>query len=249
MNPWWLLLLFIARIVSAQSDDAVLLLQANTAYLNRDYNTARLLYEIVMQSGARDPGVYFNLGNIYYESGDLGRSLLNYRRAQQWWPRDADLSNNLALVRRERVDLQGEETGFTEGLAALTTGILSLSELSMLVAVSWVSWFALLAASILKSVWRYKLRSSVIVIGIILLLGLFLLGSRLDISLRHPAAVVVEPIVQVFTGPGEGYLELYQLHAAAEIYVWNTQNSWVQFALPDGRLGWMPLSAVELVQP
>jgi hypothetical protein len=43
-------------------------------------------------------------------------------------------------------------------------------------------------------------------------------------------------------------LELYQLHSAAEIYVWEMKNDWIQFALADGRLGWIPLQTVILLQ-
>jgi tetratricopeptide (TPR) repeat protein len=244
MREWFTVLLLITGVLSAQSDSSELLLQADTAYMTGDYETSQVLYETVIQEGIRDFRVYFNLGNAYYQSGDLGRALLNYRRAQEISPRDTDLGNNLVLIRKERLDLQGDETGFAEGLATLTTGGFNLSELSVVVFFMWAIWFILLGAAIFKTAWRYRLRTPLFFVGISLLTGLFLLGGRLA---THPPAVVIDEAVPVHSGPGEDYLELYQLHAAAEIYVWETKNDWVQFALTDGRLGWIPSKTVALV--
>ncbi len=250
MKVWWIaaILLVVTGVLSAQSDNIERQSQASTAYLAGDYETSQILYETIIQDGFRDFRIYFNLGNAYYESGDLGRALLNYRRAQEISPRDIDLGNNLARVRTERNDLQGDETGFTESLAALTIGVLNLAELSVLTLFIWIIWFVLLGAAIFKTVWLYNLRIPLIFVGIALLIGLCLLAGRLDTSRRHPPAVVTNEVITVHSGPGETYLELYQLHAAAEIYVWQMKDGWIQFALADGRLGWLPSSAVMIIQ-
>jgi tetratricopeptide (TPR) repeat protein len=249
MKRWFIaIILFVFGIASAQSDSFGLVLQANDAYMTGDYETAQALYEVIIQNGVRDFRVYFNLGNTYYQSGHLGRALLNYRRAQEILPRDADLGNNLARVRTERFDLLSDETGFGESLAALTTGILNLSELSVIVFFIWLFWFAMLGIATIKISWRTRMRPPLLLTGIVLLLGLFLLGGRLETSIRRPPAVVIDEVVQVRSGPGEAYLELYQLHAAAEVYVWETKKEWIQFALADGRLGWIPLKTITLIQ-
>jgi tetratricopeptide (TPR) repeat protein len=235
-------------LTTSQSDNAALIQQAAAAYTNGDYNTAQVLYEQVIQSGLRDPGLYFNLGNAYYESGDLGRALLNYRVVQQYWPRDADLNRNLALVLSERVDLQGDETALIEGLSALTIGIASFAELSVLVTGLWTSSFLLLAVVIFRTKWRERLRIPLSIVGIVLVFGLVLLGSRFYVEGLRQSGIVVQPSAQVRSGPGDQYLELYQLHSAAELHLWDTQYGWVRFALPDGRLGWLPAQAIEVVE-
>src|SRR5690242_19210137 len=114
MKQWCIVfLLFIAGITSAQLDSLGPVVQANDAYITGDYKTAQLLYEATIQDGVRDFRVYFNLANAYYQSGDMGRALLNYRRAQEIWPRDSELASNLARVRIERVDLLSDDTGFS----------------------------------------------------------------------------------------------------------------------------------------
>ena len=220
--------------------------RAEAAYSRGDYQTAIALYEEAL-TGTDNPALYFNLGNAYYESGDIGRALLNYRRAQLFWPRDTDLNRNLGLVLSDRVDLQGEETGFGEGLAASTMNLVTVTELSVTVAAIWVLWFVELGTVIFRPVWRQKLRISIVLTGLCLVIGLGLLGGRLYIMSFRPSGVIVDASVQVMSGPGKDYLELFELHAGAELHVWDERNDWLQFALPDGRLGWLPQSAVEYV--
>lgn len=249
MKTWFIAILLIGfGIVSAQSDSLDLVSQARAAYMIGDYKTSQALYEAIVQDGIRDFRVYFNLGNAYYQSGDLGRALLNYRRAQEIWPRDNDVGNNLAQVRMERLDLISDDTGFSESLAALTTGIFNLSELSVIVFFAWLVWFAGLAVCILRTEWWDRMRIPFLVSGVALMLGLVLFGGRLDTSLRHPIGIIIDEVIQVRSGPGESYLELYQLHAAAEVYVWAIKNDWVQFALADGRLGWIPSKTLTMIQ-
>jgi tetratricopeptide (TPR) repeat protein len=240
-------LLLWTNAAAAQSDPAALVQQANTAYKTGDYKTAQVLYEQAIQGGFRDPSLYFNLGNAYYESGDLGRALLNYRIVQQHWPRDADLNRNLALIWSERVDLQGDETGLVEGIAALTIGVATITEMSLLVALLWTTAFALLAVVIFQPKWRNRLRFPLIGLSIVLMVGLLLLGSRLYVEGLRQSGIVVQPVVPVRSGPGDQYLELYQLHSAAEVHLWDSQNGWVRFALPDGRLGWLPAQTLGIV--
>jgi tetratricopeptide (TPR) repeat protein len=236
-----------AQLAYAQADNADLIQQADSAYASGDYETAQTLYQQVIQSGVRDPAIFFNLGNAYYQSGDLGHALLNYRIVQQYWPRDPDLNRNIALVRAERTDLQIEETGFLEGLAALTTGIATLTELGLLVGAFWTTTFIALAWIIYQPRWRKRLRIPLLILGVILLAGLLLLIGRFQVEINQRQGVVVQSVTQVRSGPGDEYLQLYQLHSGAELHLWDMRDGWVRFALPDGRLGWLPAEAIGIV--
>ena len=67
---------------------------------NRDYNEGRYQKAIegylrLFDSGYVNGHLYYNLGNAYFRSGQLGRAILNYKRAELLIPRDADLNFNL----------------------------------------------------------------------------------------------------------------------------------------------------------
>lgn len=236
--------LVFAQFVAAQRDEID---RAAAAYQNGDYETAITLYETLVASGAQDGAVFFNLGNVYYQSGDLGHALVNYRRAQNLTPRDADLNVNMALSRARRLDIQGDETGLLESLGVLTTGVLTSIELGWITLALWTLWFGLLSAAVLRAQWRDALRAPLIILGVIALAGIVLLGSRLYVASSTPSAVVIESSVNAMSGPGDAYLELFQLHEAAELRLLDQRADWLRFALPDGRQGWIPRESVEPV--
>ncbi|HIE11941.1 MAG TPA: hypothetical protein EYP63_00690, partial [Desulfotomaculum sp.] len=55
--------------------------QANRLYEAGQYAEAAVAYQALVDAGAHDGRLYYNLGNAHYKSGDLGRAVLNYRRA------------------------------------------------------------------------------------------------------------------------------------------------------------------------
>jgi tetratricopeptide (TPR) repeat protein len=232
------------RLTSAQTD---VVTQANAAYQSGDYETAIGLYESLAAGGSFDGAIYFNLGNAYYQTGDLTRALLNYRRAQNWIPRDSDLNANMALIRVQRLDVQGDEIGLLESMSGLTSSTVTLTELGWIALVFWALWFVLLSGAILRKTWRDFLRPLLVVLAVVTMVGVILLGSRLFVTATAPAGVVVETSVTAMSGPGDTYLELFQLHTAAELRLWETNGDWVRVGLPDGRQGWIPRQSVELV--
>lgn len=220
-----------------------LLQKASTTYAAGDYASAVSLYEALVQDQVHDGQVYFNLGNAYYAMGDLGRALLNYRRAQEFIPRDDDVNLNIARVRNDRLDVEGDDTGILNTLASPTIGLVTLKELGWLTFGLWAACFALIFLRISRPRWREMLRIPLLVAAVILLTVAVLFGSRLYTTVAQPAAVVIEPTVQVMSGPGDSYLKHFIIHSGAEIRVLETRNDWIRFTLPDGRQGWIPAVA------
>ncbi len=242
-----LLCCFTLTIPASAQSDADTLRAANAAYENGDYPLAILLYETVITAGARDGVVYFNLGNSYYQSGDSGRALLNYRRAQNIMPRDLDLNINIARIRSERTDIQGDETALPDSLSALTSNTLTITEFGWLMLVLWALWFVILLVRILRPRWRSTLIVPLLAFGITLIIGIALFGSRLYVENYRPAAVVVAPITQVMSGPGDNYLGHFQIHIATELRILETRGEWTRFVLPDGRQGWILDETIEKI--
>lgn len=239
-----LLVLVPCYITLAQEEVAA---QAAAAYQAGDYDTAIRLYEALVAGGAQDGAVFYNLGAAYYGSGDFGKALVNYLRTQTFTPRDGDLNTNIALIRARRLDVQGDEAGLFESLSVLTSGILTLTELAWIAFAVWVLWFGLFSAAILQSRLREILRAPLLIIGVLTVISLLLLGSRLYVTASASSAVVIESTVQAMSGPGGEYLEIFQLHEAAELRVLDSRDDWIRVSLPDGRQGWIPREAVETV--
>lgn len=243
-----LLIWLIAGQGVGQGDNSLTIFtQANAAYENGDYAQAITLYHALENLFIEDAHVYYNLGNAYYQTGDIGRALVYYLRAQTLMPRDSDLIANIALVRAERVDIQSDETGILDGLAALTTGILQVVELAALVGLVWAFWCVVVTVFIVQRRWRETLRGPLLVVGAVVVFGGMLLVSRIYVAENHPAAVIIAARVQAMSGPGTDYLSLYPLYAAAEIRLMESRMGWVRFSLPDGRQGWLPEDVIMMV--
>ena len=69
------------------------------------YGQAILRYRSLIEDyGLDNVHTYYNLGNAYLLKGDVGRAILNYRRAERFDAADVDLQNNLRLARMRQLD-------------------------------------------------------------------------------------------------------------------------------------------------
>jgi tetratricopeptide (TPR) repeat protein len=243
-----LALLFVFVLVAqAQETPLDVMSQANTAYETGDYVTAIRLYENLLGQGIRDSSLFFNLGNAYYQTRDLGKTLVNYLRAQQLAPRDAELNTNLSLVRAQRLDIQGDAAAIIDNLVDLTTSALTTMELGWIALGLWALWFFLLSLLIIRPGWRSVMRAPLLILGVVALIGVFLFGSRLLSASSRAPAVIIAKTTPILSGPGEQYLVNFELHNAAEIRVLEIRDDWALFVLPDGRQGWIARDAFEFV--
>jgi tetratricopeptide (TPR) repeat protein len=77
---------------------------AHQLYESGQYAKAAEAYQQLVDQGYSDAALFYNLGNAYFKQGDIGRAILNYRRAERLHPRDPDTRANLELARSLAVD-------------------------------------------------------------------------------------------------------------------------------------------------
>jgi len=236
------LLLMMFSFTHGQENDA-----ARAAYESGDYAQAVRLYEARVAAGESSPALYYNLGSAYFESGDLGRALLNFLRAYARAPRDRDVNFAIAQVRGLRVDVQTEESGVWEQVAAVTDGILTTGELEILTLMVWAGLCAVAGVWIVRPVMRARLRPVMVGVAVGWGVLMILFVGRASVEGLRPKAVVTAFEAQVMSGPGAEYLPLYTLYAAAEVRVLDAQGGWVRFMLPDGQQGWLESGMLERV--
>ncbi|MCA9263793.1 MAG: hypothetical protein KDA60_08075, partial [Planctomycetales bacterium] len=78
--------------------------QITTAYQEattaEQYALVAQEYERLVGEAGESGGLYYNMGNAYLQSGDVGRAIAAYRKAQRYWPRNQSLAGNLAIAQR-----------------------------------------------------------------------------------------------------------------------------------------------------
>lgn len=244
--------LLVTRLALAQTGPgpAETMLAANRQYEAGRYAEAITGYEALRESGVEHGDLYFNLGNAYFKQGDLGRAILNYRRAHRLNPRDPDIAANLDFARAQRQDqFDAPPEGLLVRSIQTLENWLTLSEAALLALILWWLLVFLAALAIVLPRWRRSLRPALALVAFLLALGLVSNGNRLYRDWRSPPAVVVAGAVDVTSGPGsrQQYLLEFELHAGTEVRLLETRPGWRRVALPGDLQGWVPVDAVEPV--
>ena len=243
----------VAGVALAQAPSPTdLMAEANAQYERGEYADAAQQFEALIDSGYEDADLYYNLGNAYFKNGDLGRAVLNYLRAEELSPRDADIRANLDLARGRAVD-QVESAG--ESLFASMSNVArrwaTVGEMGVLSLLLWVASAIAIATLV---VWRAvprrtAVRNGAIVASSATLVTLLLLLSMLYANPNDDSAVVVESTLDVVSGPGQQYETEFTLHGGAQVRLVDSRQGWVRIALPgDDLQGWAPSNAVEAVR-
>ena len=238
-----------ATLRAASPGDVDAVAATNALYESGRYVEAALVYEQLIDRGYESGALYYNLGNAYFKQGDLGRAILNYRRAEKLYPRDADIRANLKIARDQRADVFEEAGGaFAIESTSNPTNRLTLDELALFTLAVWAV-LALLVLVLLFAKRRSVRKSAVyasVVVGLALLLSATVTGERWYSEGHDYEIVVVAEMVDVVSGPGTNYAQEFTLHGGSEARLLEQRGSWTRLSLPGGDLqGWVPSSAVE----
>jgi tetratricopeptide (TPR) repeat protein len=239
-----LLALLVSLPALAQSDGSPTeaMLAANQNYEAGQFAEAVAGYEALIKSGLQDGVLYYNLGNAYFKQGDLGRAILNYRRAQRLDPRDPDIMANLNVARAQTIDqIEVAPAGSLSNLIKIAEDWLTLREAANLAVALWL----LIALLALLAIFLPRLRRLAYIaiagLSLFLAVGLISMANRYYSEQRYPPAVIVAPEVNVTSGPGtsDQYLLEFSLHAGAEVHFLESRPGWRRIALPGDLQGWV----------
>ena len=214
------------------------------------YQKAALRFErITREGGVQNGKLYYNIGNAYFRMNDLGRAILNYRKAQQLIPNDPNLRQNLDFARLRRVDkldVKAEEK-VMRTLFFWHYDVPSRIR-SVIFGVGFTAFWA--AAAVLLFVRRPFLSW---VQGIGAVIAILMLGSLLveSSTLKNAAAgVILAKEVVARKGDSTTYEASFKepLHAGTEFTVVEDRGDWVQVELTDARRCWLPAKSIGLVR-
>lgn len=214
------------------------------------YRRAALRFErIVDEGGVRNGMLFYNIGNAYFRMNDIGRAILNYRRAERYIPGDRNLALNLRTARETRQD------SFEEGQSAQVMHTLLFwhydiqsNTRSMLFGVFSLLFWGLALLRLFRRGWSPAWALGLIGGVAVLFLGSLVVESTVQAS--QQAGVVIAPQVIARTGDGQSYEPAFSdpLHAGAEFVLLDARNDWNHVELPDGRQCWIPAGSSDLVR-
>jgi len=214
------------------------------------YEKAILSYERIINEGrVNNARLYYNLANAYFLKENIGKAILNYRRAEVLDGSDADIRKNLEFARSRRIDkiTPRAEKRVLETLFFWHYDF-SLRTRFVLTCV----FFAALCTCLIVTVWLGRTPTTTTAAAIFGVLMLCLLASVIVESRRRArmlsGVITIEQVV-ARQGDGQNYPPSFKdpLHAGTEFDLLERRPGWFHIQLSDNSGGWIPDDAAELI--
>lgn len=222
--------------LAAQGTDRTILAQ----------RAAAMLEQVATGQGRWNGHVFYNLGTAYHLAQDLGRAVLNYRKAERLLHGFPDLQANLELAmaqRRDRIE-PGQREEIIRALF-FWHHLLSPAVRRWSFAGSFVVCWLMLSLNVLR---RTGAATAIAwMAGAIAVVFGLSVGSDFIATARRDHGVIVAQEVAAKTGPGVSYANAYEggLHAGTELRVLEQEAGWFRVRLLDGSESWLPEGSVE----
>ena len=215
--------------------------QGDEAYRRGDYNEAIAQYEAVLADGLTSADLYYNLGNAYYRTNQMGAAILNYERALRLKPAMSDARENLALAESKTVD---RITVLPKLFVVRWVDTLCTHITPVVWRVVWLVLLALVALAVItmRLGARRGLRKAGLIVGMLSLLLLVVATLLLlDATRRynaHSEAIVMEPAITVKSSPEAQSADKLILHEGTKLTITDSLAGWYKVIIADGTTGW-----------
>ena len=224
-----------------------LFFQGNSHYKGERYAEAIKAYEQLVSMKIKDGYLFYNLANAYFKTGNRGKAILNYERASQLLPRDADIKSNLDYA-RSLVE-SNPTPRLNNGLLARVFVLerrLNTDELTITVFLLYVSLMMVLTLSIPLRRLRRTFYYTAAVLGCLLFFSLISLSLELYKTQWQRKAVILSEAAPVRFEPSGDATSHFTLHEGAVIRVQELKQEWSKIERWDGKSGWLKNDAFEV---
>jgi tetratricopeptide (TPR) repeat protein len=209
-------------------------------YEASEFEGAQGIFESLVSAGVKDPAVYYNLGNCYYQLGEIGKAIISYRHARMLAPRDEEIKANLAFIRSS---IGFKDTTSTVGLGGLTKLPGEIASPKEWQTVFYIAYYAaalcfLVILFVGGAVRRYTLRVLVVSLVLTIASWVFAERGRAAFSAGNQGAVITDRS-EFMSGPGAAFEELARLPDGVEVTLRSRTGIWVEVSLPTGEVGWL----------
>jgi tetratricopeptide (TPR) repeat protein len=212
---------------------------ANKLYAQNKFTEAAAAYQKLIEAGRVSPALYFNQGNAFFKSGQIGRAIAAYQQAAALTPRDPDIRANLQFARNQ---VQGPTVRTSILQRAL--GTLNLNEWAGLcVAGVWLT-FGLLILGQLRPALAPALRNWTVIAALGALAGGVGAVVAFSNNPMRNTVIVTTHETTVRSSPFDESPAAFTANDGAELRVEDRKGDWLQVTDGIRRVGWVKRSAV-----
>ncbi len=222
------------------------------------FQVAANKYQLIVDSGVQNGGLYANLGNAYLQSGELGRAIASYELARRFEPHNRQLNANFEFANAR---VQGQAAASTHtattSLQSLSAGLRWANSILVQFIGEPVTTLALILSSLVfwgLLVARTTGHRLPIRLGAAFSLSFAVLIASLTSTVLTKTeatskldAVIVANNVSLHAGDGEQFSQIASIDAAQghRVEVLGRRGNWTQVRTADGQTGWMPAKDVQ----
>ena len=223
--------------------------QGNQLYQQNDYAGALEAYGALLQAGFESADLYYNLGNAYFKTGNLGRSILNYERALELRPGDPDTQANLELARSLTADeIDPLPRFWVLSVLDWWVNLLPRGSLILIVALAYLGGAAGLCIRILSRRPGSGPLSGWLLAGgglALLLFGTTLLARESVLGGTEWGIILTEEVAVQSAPSDDDDLTLFHVHEGTKVRLDQRTDEWSEVVLEDGRVGWIRSGVLE----
>jgi tetratricopeptide (TPR) repeat protein len=232
----------LARADGGGSSPNTIFFHGNALYGEERYAEAAAEYQKVLAAGVESGPLYFNLGNAYFKTGDVGHAVLAYERALRLMPGDPDLRANLRFARGTEED----EGPLVARLLFPLAGRFTTDTLCFVASLLFALVLALrIAARLLPAQGRLAVRAATFAALALVVVGASAAYRLATVDLPSYAVVVAPQGATVRFEPSAGGTVHFEAKTGNVLRLLATRERWAQVVRPDGTRGWIETSAIE----
>ncbi len=218
--------------------------EANAAYEKTDFKKAADLYRTAIDEGVADSRLYFNYANAMFRENQLGMAILYYEKAKKLAPDDQDIDANLRFINAQIVDKNpAPENNFLTKLIWAMHNTFSINQglwicLALFTGIFMTAVLCLYAGAGLRA----ALYTLMVFAGLALCGIAPSLAYKINQQESLQYGIVLKQAVEMFSGPGENFPVLIQVHEGTKFEIVETRGDWVSVKLLNGKGGFVRLS-------
>jgi tetratricopeptide (TPR) repeat protein len=232
---------FVAPSAFAQADAEFI--EANQEYAQGHFKEAIDQYEAIVRSGQWSANLFYDLGNAYFRTGDLGRAILNYERALALERHHPEAAANLQIARDEARALEMQPSWSERYLQ-----FANINQYSVAAAIAF--WTAIFC--VVGLVFARRRSAAAIAFSIFSLLvvavSIFAIHELDDGSKGRALAIVTGEDVQARLATADTANSILALPPGSEVRILSTRGDWIYAALPNNLRGWILARNTEQVR-
>ena len=225
--------------------------EADSAYVDENYDRAVELYLQLAQKNAKDAHLCYNLGCAYYRLDSIAKSILWFERAALIEPDDDEITYNLDMVRTKTIDrfIPLHEMFFARVYRSVVNTFSSYKWACLGISFFVIFLFALgLYLFTSRMVLRKTGFFSAVLFVVLTIMANVFAYQQLKYAESSMKGVIMDTSVTVKSTPSESGNDLFVIHEGTCVEIQDdSMKEWAQVRLSDGKMGWIEKKTFERI--